>query len=81
MADGGTREARLQAVQDGLIRNLARQSDIARVDRGIGGAHQRAAPMRRRAGEMGDRRQPHQEIGHVFMGIRQDQRRMTQQRP
>ena len=66
MADRGIGKARLQAVQDRLVGDLARQPHIARRDPRDRRAHQRAAPMRRRAGQMGDASacQARQEIGH-----------------
>ena len=83
MTDGRIGEARLQAVENGLVRDLARQADIARCNRRIGRAHQGAAPVRWRTCQMRHAMpaQPRQEIRHAFLGIRQDQRGMAQQRP
>ena len=54
VADAGLRESVAQTVQHRLIGDLAGQTNVARRDFADRGRHQRAAPMRRRAGQMRD---------------------------
>ena len=54
MADAGVRKHCAKIIEDGLIRDLARQSHIARRNRADGRTYECAAPMRRRTGKVRD---------------------------
>ena len=84
MADRGVGKSRLEAVQHRLVGDLARQAHIARRDLADRRAHQGAAPMRWRAGQMGDAIAAQAAPGNRAidsLGIRQDQRGVAHQRP
>ena len=70
MADAGLRKHRAQTVEDRLVGNLTRKPDIARRNGADRRAHQRAPPMRRGAGKVGDAtmRQPRKMIGDRLAG-------------
>src|SRR6202043_3772192 len=52
MTDAGLRKCRAQAIEDRLIGDLPRKTDIARRYFSDLRRHQRATPMRRRAGQI-----------------------------
>ncbi len=76
MADGGIRERRLQAVEHRLIGDLAGEADVTRPELRGRTAHQQLAPVRGRAGNVGDaaRIEPRDVIGERLMRIRQHHR-------
>src|SRR5208282_5626343 len=82
MNDGGVRVKGMQAVEDYLVHDLSRQSNVSRCNTMSRGTHQRATPMRRRPGDMryAVRTRPVQEVRSRFLGARQHERRSVEQR-
>ena len=54
MDDARVWEPGMQAVENRLVRDLSGQAHVARANQRRGAAHQRLAPVRRRAGHVGD---------------------------
>ncbi len=81
VAYGHAGEGGLQAVQHRLVGDLARQAHIARGELAESRAHQGAAPVRRRAGNVGDagRSRPGQEVGRGLLCVGQHHARAAGQ--
>ena len=77
MADHRFWERRAQTIENRLVGNLARQSDVTRRDFSDVRIHQRPAPVRGRPRQMSYivRREPREMIGDGLVGIRHHERR------
>src|SRR5271166_1025114 len=80
VSDARFRVHRAKIVQNRLIRHFTRESDVARMQDRSPAAHERAAPMGRRAGDVGDagRGGAFEKFEHRLASARQYQGRARQ---